>query len=242
MDIQQILINFLTIVVSLTVFYLAKNYLPSYFGEKGKNQATKEDIGEITDIVENIKSDLLKQNEFLKAQLSFTNQHRLNLKTAEREAIFDFNKRISAWLFSLVRFTFTGFSLDNFKDIKALSLEFSKRQYECDLAEAHLVLFMHDQAFLELKRDLTISIIRLEGIVDKSMRAIHWAYSKCEFELELGKNDPTKQAVLRTDLYKELTTLTADYRTKNTEQYAKVHDIQSKMTQLIHKRLKELEE
>lgn len=99
MNLQQIFYNFLTTVIALTIFYLFKSFWPKYFEAKGTNQATKEDIGEITEIVENIKSDLLHQNELLKAQLSFKNQHRLNLKTAEREAIFDFNKRVSAWLF-----------------------------------------------------------------------------------------------------------------------------------------------
>jgi hypothetical protein len=242
MDFKQLIYNFLTIVISLTIFYLFKSYWPKYFEAKGTNQATKEDIGEITEIVENIKSDLLHQNELLKAQLSFKNQHRLNLKTAEREAIFDFNKRISAWLFSLIRFTFSGYNIDNYKELKLMSSEFSKRQYECDLAEAHLVLFMHDKEFLELKRDLTINVIQLEGIVETSMHKVYGSYSKCEFHLELDKDDPSKQSEHRNLLYKELTPLTDAHRKDSIDQYEKVHQLQVKMTELINKRLKQLED
>lgn len=242
MAIEQLLYNFLTIVFSLTVFYLFKSYWPKYFEAKGTNQATKEDIGEITEIVETIKSDLLQQNELLKAQLSFKNQHRLNLKTAEREAIFDFNKRISAWLFSIMRFTFSGYNLDNYKDLKIMSGEFSKRQYECDLAEAHLVLFMHDKEFLELKRDLIISIIELEGIVESYMHKIYSVYSKCEFHLEMDKNDFKKHPEHWNLLYKELEPLTDAHRKDKTEKYKEVHDLQIRMRELINKRLKQLED
>ncbi|MHA8060378.1 hypothetical protein PQG22_03755 [Aquirufa beregesia] len=242
MNIQQLFYNFLTIVFSLIVFYRFKSYWPKYFETKGANQATKEDIGEITEIVETIKSDLLHQNELLKAQLSFKNQHRLNLKTAEREAIFDFNKRISAWLFSLIRFTFSVYNLDNYKELKIMSGEFSKRQYECDLAEAHLVLFMYDKKFLELKRDLTICIIELEGIVETAIHKIYGAYSKCEFNLEMDHDDIKKRTEHRDLLYKELKTLTDAYRTDSIEKYKQVHAQEVKMTQLINKRLKQLED
>jgi hypothetical protein len=241
MDSRQMFFNFLTIIISLTIFYLIKNYWPKYFEAKGTNQATKEDIGEITEIVENIKSDLLQQNELLKAHLSFKNQHRLNLKTAEREAIFDFNKRISAWIFSLIRFTFSGYNIDNYKELKLMSAEFSKRQYECDLAEAHLVLFMHDKEFLELKRDLTVSIIKLEGIVETSMHKVYGSYSKCEFHLEMDKDKQKEQSEHRNLLYKELKSLTEAHRENSTEQYKGVHELHAKMTQLINTRLKQIE-
>jgi hypothetical protein len=238
----EIFVNFLTVVLGLITFYLFKNYWPKYFEAKATNQATKEDIGDITEIVENIKSDLMQQNELLKAQLSFKNQHRLNLKTAEREAIIEYNKRISAWVYSLIRFTLSGYNIDNFKELKQMSVEFSKRQYECDLAEAHLFLFMHDKVFLELKRDLTISVIELEGIVEQNIHKVYGTFSKASFELDREKENFGRQLEIRGQLYKEVDSLLGAHRKDSMEQFAKVHDIQSRMTQLINKRLKQLEE
>ncbi len=43
-------------VVSFVVGFFVKNFLPAYFNEKGKNLATKEDIGKITKTVESIKT------------------------------------------------------------------------------------------------------------------------------------------------------------------------------------------
>mgnify|MGYP001106972892 CR=1 FL=1 len=48
---------------------LLKSYLPKYFEEKGKNLATKEDIGAITDEVEKVKIQYTKDIEILKSEL-----------------------------------------------------------------------------------------------------------------------------------------------------------------------------
>jgi hypothetical protein len=49
---------------------LIKNYLPSYTKEKGKNLATREDIEEITDKIESVKTEYAKELEGLKSQLN----------------------------------------------------------------------------------------------------------------------------------------------------------------------------
>jgi hypothetical protein len=50
------------------VFLLLKHHLPSYLAEKGKNLATKEDISEITDKVERVRSQYSVLLEELKAK------------------------------------------------------------------------------------------------------------------------------------------------------------------------------
>ena len=65
-------LNFITdfqfwciIIIQATGFAIVcfKLFVKSYCTEKGKNLATKEDIGEITQIVESIKSSLAKETE-----------------------------------------------------------------------------------------------------------------------------------------------------------------------------------
>ena len=63
---------------------LIRSFLPSYFTEKGKNLATKEDIGEITAVVESVKEDYTKhlkelehQNNLVLEQLRMNQQLRI---------------------------------------------------------------------------------------------------------------------------------------------------------------------
>lgn len=71
MDIIQIILEAVIIILGL---YLA--LFKSYFQEKGKNIATKEDIEEITEKVETIKHNLL-----------FGTQSKINLKNEERNSL-----------------------------------------------------------------------------------------------------------------------------------------------------------
>ena len=81
---QQLLLligNFgVGVTLGLIVVYLVfKFFIPSYFSEKGKNLATKEDIASITDKVESVKTDYAKVIEELRSD------HQLKLAATERE-------------------------------------------------------------------------------------------------------------------------------------------------------------
>lgn len=235
---EQYFIEFILIFITLSVFHIIKKYSET----KGANQATKEDIGEITKIIENVKSDLSKQNELLKAQLSLINQHRLNLKTAEREAIFDFNKQKSAWLYSLVRFSFYKYTLDNYKEtIQLTYLDFQKRQYEFDLAEAHLVLLFHEETFFDLNKLLIGQIAELNKIVSHTTYDLFYVFSKAELTLS-AEQKPLEQSQIRNNLNKELLSVQEKHKELTTKQIEKVNQLDIEMRELLCNRLKILED
>lgn len=62
-------------------FFILKSFLPSYFSEKAKNLATKEDIGQITSEVEQVKSGCAEMLEEVKSN------HQLRLASIEREKL-----------------------------------------------------------------------------------------------------------------------------------------------------------
>ncbi len=63
------------------LFFILKSFLPSYFSEKAKNLATKEDIGQITSEVEKVKSGYAEMLEEVKSN------HQLRLASIEREKL-----------------------------------------------------------------------------------------------------------------------------------------------------------
>ncbi len=238
--VKVILIQTIVLVLGLLLYYLLKNFWPKYFEAKATNQATKEDIGEITEIVESIKTELVISTEELKANLSLSNQHKLNFKSAERDAIFDYHKKLSAWLYYLVRLMPSSFEFDNYKDVKKEEKEFSRRQYECDIAEAHLTLFMHDQKFLDIKKDLTIGIIKYEGELSKTLSDIYYQYSKLELEISIAQ--PNQIPALRGSIYPILKPILEKYREGSMKQYKIIHDHHVHFRLIINERLKALNE
>jgi hypothetical protein len=84
------------IIVIAFCFFLA--YGKSYFKEKGKNVATKEDIEEITKLVEDVKHSFTKETEMLKANLQLLTNIQVGLYSEERNAIIDYNMKYFYWL------------------------------------------------------------------------------------------------------------------------------------------------
>jgi hypothetical protein len=61
MDVLTIILNVAEIVLTIIIGYFLYSHLPAYFKEKGKNLATKEDIKDITEKIESVRTDYAKQ-------------------------------------------------------------------------------------------------------------------------------------------------------------------------------------
>lgn len=58
MEIFILIFQVLIFIIGLFLLYMFKSYYPKYFETKGSNKAMQEDIGELTQIVEDIKAKL----------------------------------------------------------------------------------------------------------------------------------------------------------------------------------------
>jgi len=85
-----IILSIVNIIVIIILPLIFKNYFPSYFSEKGKNLAQKEDIAKITTIVEQIKSEHIKNQEQIKSQLSLAVSRNNDIDIQARKAVLDF--------------------------------------------------------------------------------------------------------------------------------------------------------
>lgn len=61
MDTINLLLHVVEFVIIVIGALLLKSYLPTYFAEKGKNLATKEDIKDITEKVEAVRAEYVKR-------------------------------------------------------------------------------------------------------------------------------------------------------------------------------------
>jgi len=159
-DYYFIILQALLIILNL---YLA--FFKSYFTEKGKRVATREDIGVITKIVEETKSHFTKETEQLKSQLSIYANSFHSIKTLERDALIELNTKYSAWLNSLKTFSLAYYSYDYYEPLLRKDLDFSEKQLEFDIAEDHLHLFIHDPELMEKKQELVQATFKLHNSV-----------------------------------------------------------------------------
>ncbi|MDY0390968.1 MAG: hypothetical protein RBQ88_08615 [Desulfobulbus oligotrophicus] len=69
MELIALVLSSLSVVGLAVAGLLFRSYLPSYFAEKAKNSASKEDIAHLTDLVESVKALHTSELERLKADL-----------------------------------------------------------------------------------------------------------------------------------------------------------------------------
>jgi len=88
----------------------------------------------------------------------------------------------------------------NYKDLLEVRKELNRREYEYDIAEAHLLLFMHDPEFFEKKIELKHVMLKCMGKLNMITRKVHYNFT--EFETE-SQNDQKKRGEFFNKLTKQ---------------------------------------
>lgn len=228
------------ILVAFIAGWILRNYFPKYFEEKGKNLATKEDIGEITTIIENIKTNLLKETEILRGNISILNQNKFDISSLFREALIEYNKKYSAWLYSISRFSLNDYNERNWTEIDNYVFDLKKKKYEFNLSEAHLFLFHDEPNHIILNSDLFISTLELENNLMHSINKLKSIIKVYEKEaLVLPENKFILDAKLARDisqLYSENMDIFLKIYSTTSKEYSKTSKY---INTLIRKTIKE---
>jgi hypothetical protein len=238
MEILNIIVQFLILLGILVLFFAFRSYYPKYFQTKGANQATKEDIGAITKIVEQIKTDLSERTEYIKAQLSLTNQHKLGFAEAEREAFFEYNRKLNLRLYHLVRFSARGYYINNYNDLSNFFAEIDIRQIEFDIAEAHLDLFYRDKEFKELNKRLTLEILKYEKIISDLIFDLQVLFAEAFYNI---KRSPEKELGITKETNAAQRKLLGEAGKMRNAQIKSIYSLQAEMMEVIYGRLSVIE-
>jgi len=130
-------VSFVAIIINLLLVFYAL-YLRSYFQEKGKNLATKQDIEEITRKVETIKTDLDLSKDLT---LSFVNE--------QRQVIMDFYNRIVIALAHMGPNMYENIELNDDKILTEIRSNLNEAYYQYTLAEGKLELLIDNKPILD---------------------------------------------------------------------------------------------
>ncbi|WP_432221298.1 hypothetical protein ACRASX_11290 [Flavobacterium sp. TMP13] len=152
MEIILIIVQILILVAIVIAYFMIKNLLPSYFSEKGKNIATKEDITEKVKTVE--------------SSISILTGNIVDYNSLKRNYILDYFGAYNNW-----QRTISNNEVDyssNAKEINKQRLERileAKRLY--NIKEGEIELFISDQEFYQARTDLTIETLKFQQLFEE---------------------------------------------------------------------------
>jgi len=138
-------------VTLLLLFYLA--ILKSYFQEKGKNIATKEDVEEITSLVESVKS-----------QLQFSLQAKLSLRAEGHQGLVDYFSKYSAWLSAITSVSVVGINKDTYESrLGEIRSQLDILHRDFDLAAGKMELFVENEEIQSHHGPLVVETLKFQA-------------------------------------------------------------------------------
>ncbi|MBC7917484.1 MAG: hypothetical protein H7Y28_06715 [Rhodoferax sp.] len=136
--------------ILLVVLYLA--LFKSYFQEKGKNIATKEDVREITSLMESVK-----------AQLQYSLQAKLSLRADEHQARIDYFSKYSVWLAAISNCSTVGISKENSSQLAEIRSRLDMLHQDFDLAAGKMELFVENADVQSQHGPLVIETLKFQS-------------------------------------------------------------------------------
>jgi hypothetical protein len=161
MTFQQCIFQLIVFIIFLVIYLILKNFLPSFFNEKGKNLATTQDISKITTLVEEVKSAFTKETEYLKAELSLLTNAHSGLISEERFAIIDYNEKYFKWLNILLDSSLRD--VDKYDNVELDRHSKLIGEYYIDLvnSQTRFNLFVEDSELTSYANQLIIQTLEL---------------------------------------------------------------------------------
>ncbi|MBS1634602.1 MAG: hypothetical protein JST26_01680 [Bacteroidetes bacterium] len=144
-------------------------FFKSYFSEKGKNVATKEDIEEITTKVETIKSDFDRQTEYLRHHLQLENQVQMLLLTDLKAAITSAYENFYLWLETSYNMYIESNEFETKGQVKKAEEDMQVAEHNFSKSLARLELYADDARLNEIIARLETETTEFQNLIEKHL-------------------------------------------------------------------------
>ncbi len=159
--------DWITLITATFISLLLNKFLPSYFSEKGKNIATKEDIEQITQKVENVKSNYRNEEKVLEKRRLIYEQVASSLRIfisghgIEKEQKEKFYEAYaSAWLWA---------SDSVLSNLNIFIEQIIKDAGESNLARQDIMKIQYANIILEMRKDV--------GFIDTRIASSNYVFA-----------------------------------------------------------------
>lgn len=154
------------LLILLTAVYLA--FFKSYLTEKGKSDALKEDLQNLTREVETVKNEFVKDQEMMKTDLQRILTNEISYRNEEREAIINFHGIINQWLYSILDVSLSTYDKTNYTELLNIRNSNSSFYSKAGIAKSKITLLIEDENLSKAANDLYLSVMNFHYWADKT--------------------------------------------------------------------------
>lgn len=237
-DILRLIIE---IIILFIGFYLA--FLKSYFTEKGKQLALKEDIEEITEKVEAIKADFQRENDEIKANIHHILTLQESHRNEERNVTLDFYRKYNDWLYSLLEINFGKFNRGNIPELIDTQTEIAKHYKTTNVAQSLVRLLVKDENIVSLSEKLTHELLCFKNWIDirllklqqnlESQNSLNDRFLKLVADFDKNRTLAEESAEKEKGMIAERDGMFNEYYDNRNAEYAKIIPLDDEFTSLV---------
>jgi hypothetical protein len=140
----------LQIITLVILGYFIKSYFPAYFQKKGENLATKEDIGEITQKIEQVKVRYSAQLEDIRLSVKSIYDRRKSFSNRQQFEVLRFYDLATEFYYEKLAVNFGDFPMDNGKSLFLYQESFNKNVLNLVKSYQRIVVFFENENKLRI--------------------------------------------------------------------------------------------
>lgn len=151
---------------------LLSAYLIYYAQQKGKNQADKEDLKKITQIVEDVKKKNNEDIELLKANLSFLTEKEKQVYSEGKEAIVVFFSQLNTWIWTGLNIYIHEYNHINYQEISQRLITMRDAYNTTNVSYSKVKLIIEDENLVELGREAISATLKFHLFLEALLKRL----------------------------------------------------------------------
>lgn len=176
--------------------FIFKNYFPAYFHKKGENLATKEDIGEITHKIEQVKVQYSAQLEDIKFSVKSVYDQRKSFSNMQQSEVLRFYDLATEFYYEKLAVNFGDFPMDNGKSLFLYQESFYKNVFNLVKSYQRIVVYFENENKLRrFAEKVLVQALEARKILKKHFGNVKVTTIEEEAAHKSGDRDWVEQAV-----------------------------------------------
>ncbi|MEO7044915.1 MAG: hypothetical protein ABI091_06375 [Ferruginibacter sp.] len=177
------------IIMLQVVIGLLSCYLIFYAQQKGKNQANKEDLKKLTEVVEEVKKKNAEEIELLKANLTILTDKKAQLFNEEKEALIIFFSKLHTWIWDSLNTHLNEYNPTNYSDLTNRIMRMRDAYNETNISFAKVQLLIKDNNLINTGNEAIIETLKLHHFIEDLIQRLSRCLSSEKILLEQITSD-----------------------------------------------------
>ncbi len=193
MDILLMVLQIITLVV---LGYILKSYFPAYFHKKGENLATKEDIEEITQKIEQVKVQYSAQLEDIKLSIKSGYDQRKSFSNRQQFEVLKFYDLATEFYYEKLTVNFGDFPMDDGRSLFLYQESFFKNVLNLVKSYQRIVVYFENENKLRiLAEKVLVQALEARKVLKKHFGKVKLEIVEEEAAHKSGDRSWVEQAV-----------------------------------------------